>query len=80
MSFYANTLPLKNLILNLNYTKLNILILAFYHFLQLKKQVSISPTFYMQLLHTQILKVQKKDAQAEQLFCTFGIHGNKSCS
>ena len=42
-------------------------------------QVSISPTFYEQLLRTQILKAQK-DSQVKQLFCAFGIFARKSCS
>jgi len=42
-------------------------------------QVSISLTFYEQLLHMQIPKGQK-DRQVVSLFCAFGICASESCS
>jgi len=42
-------------------------------------QVSISLTFYKQLLRVQIPKVQK-DSQVVSIFCTFGIYEHKSLS
>ncbi len=41
--------------------------------------VSISSTFYEQLLHAQIPNAQK-DSQVVSLFCAFGICTSKSCS
>ena len=39
---------------------------------------SISPTFYQQLLHTQIPKARKKDSQLKQFFALLGSAGVKA--
>jgi len=64
---------------NVNHSDLIKLINNNINGIELVVQVSISPTFYVQLLYMQIPKVQK-DSKVVSIFCSFGICVCKSCS